>query len=52
MATCCFSFKQNTVSGMNTNESKVQVINYLVTEVHPVSLILKVNLSYGLFQII
>lgn len=43
---CCFCLKQNTVSGMSTNESRVQITSYLVAEMHLISLGLKVNLTY------
>lgn len=43
---CAVSHFSKIVSGMRTNDRKVQVINYLVSELHMLSVILKVNLTY------
>lgn len=43
---CVVSHLSKILLGVRTNESKVQVLNYLVTELHMFSVILKVNLTY------
>lgn len=43
---CVVSHLSKILLGVRTNESKVQVLNYLVTELHMFSVILKVNLIY------